>query len=125
MRTKEKITPQLLHPRHQGVFYFKVPRKDQPYEKAHWIDVTDDLRNISDSRMDCLVARTQNLFYREQVTVDDESFNRFLKRRGRQEKRRKVAEAVYGQKRRIGPGKAFDATLLSLLVVLGTLHFVS
>ena len=125
MPTKEKTTPQLLHPRHQGVFYYKVPTKSEPYEKAHWIDVTDELKNISDSRMDCLVARTQNLFYRDQVAVDDESFNSFLRQRGRQEKRRRAAEAVYGQKRRMGPSMVYDATLLSLLVVLGTLHLVS
>ena len=125
MFTKENPTQEISHRRHLGLYYWYVPINRKPWDQPRWVDVTTELRHLSDAKIDQLVATTANLFFAEQVSLNDNSFDRFLKQSLRRARRRERALAVYGRKRRIGPGPVFDAALLSMLMVLGTLHFVS
>ncbi len=123
--TLEEIKKQNVVESRGGVYFWFVPNTSFFWERPRWVDVTKDLAGHSDGHVRKLVHETPGLYFADEIPLDDPSFDRFLKKEIHKSKLRNKLRAVYGKKRNAGPSLWFDASLVSMVLVLGTLHFVS
>ena len=111
-------------PHREGVYHWFIPRARRFWQWPRWVDVSDQLKHLSDEQLDRFVEETPNVYYARQVPLEDMGFDRFLKRTIRKRQSRSRLLALYGNNSPGIPGKWYDATVVTLVMVLGTAHLL-